>query len=61
LKNSKNNFNNLENLEQFFLGVFFSKHKNFHEYLPEAGILRELDHQQYELERFHHYINIAQN
>jgi hypothetical protein len=52
---------NLENLEQFslMLEVFFSKNKNFHGNLPEAGRLRELDHQQYELERFYHYINIA--
>jgi hypothetical protein len=27
--------------------------------LPEAGRLRELDHQQCELERFDHYNNIA--
>jgi hypothetical protein len=41
------------------LGVFFSKNKNFLGNMPEAGRLRELDHQQYELDRFHHYINIA--
>jgi hypothetical protein len=43
----------------FDAGTFFSKNKNFHGNLPEAGRLRELDHQQCELERFDHYINIA--
>jgi hypothetical protein len=39
-------------LENFF----FSKNKNFHGNLPEAGRLRELDYKQYELERFNQCI-----
>jgi hypothetical protein len=61
-QNCKNNFKNLENLEQFFFMLevfFFSKNKNFHGNLPQAGRLRELDHKQYELERFDQYINNA--
>jgi hypothetical protein len=38
------------------LGVFFFKKQKFPWNLPEAGRLRELDHQQYELEGFDHYI-----
>jgi hypothetical protein len=34
------------------LEVFFSKNKIFHGNMPEAGRFRELDHKQYELERF---------
>jgi hypothetical protein len=41
------------------LEVFFSKNKNFHGNLPEAGRLRELDHKQYEVEPFDQYINNA--
>jgi hypothetical protein len=44
-KNKKLYFKNLENLEIRFL--------------PEARELKELDHKQYELERFDHYINNA--
>jgi hypothetical protein len=42
------------------LGVFFfSKYKIFYGNLPEARGLRELDHKQYELEQFDHFINNA--
>jgi hypothetical protein len=34
----------------------FSKNKIFHGNLPEAGRFRELDHRQYELERFNQCI-----
>jgi hypothetical protein len=38
---------------------FFRRDKIFHGNLPEARGLKELDHKQYELERFDHYINNA--
>jgi hypothetical protein len=62
-KNSEipKNFKNLE-IPIWMLEVFFfSKNKNFHENLPEAGRLRELDHKQYELERFGQLISISEN
>jgi hypothetical protein len=40
---------------------FFSKNKNFHGILPEAGRLRELEHQQYGLERFGQLISISED
>jgi hypothetical protein len=38
---------------------FFQENKNFHENLPEARGFRELDHTQYELERFGQLISIS--
>jgi hypothetical protein len=40
---------------------FFSKNKNFHANLPEAGRLREHDHKQYELEQFGQLISFSEN
>jgi hypothetical protein len=41
--------------------LFFSKTKNFHGNLPEAGRLRELDYKQYELQRFNQCIIMHEN
>jgi hypothetical protein len=49
-KNLKKYFKNLEYLEILLL----MKYKIFHGNLPEARGLRELDHKQYDLERFYH-------
>jgi hypothetical protein len=40
----------------YAIEVFFFFNKNFHENLPEAGRLRELDYKQYEFERFNQCI-----
>jgi hypothetical protein len=57
-KNLKNNFK-FGTIFFDAVNFYFSKNKNFHGNLPEAGRLRELGHQQYELDWFDHYINIA--
>jgi hypothetical protein len=49
-KHEKKYFKNFENLKIPILMLevlFFSKNKNFHRNLPEAGRFRELDHKQY--------------
>jgi hypothetical protein len=63
-KNCNKYFKSLENLEIpiLMLEVFFSSmNKNVHGNLPEAGRFKELDHKQYELERFDQCIIMDEN
>jgi hypothetical protein len=57
LKKNISKFRKFGNTDFDARSIFFSKNKNFHENLPEAGRLRELDHKQYELKQFGQFIS----